>query len=307
MDEFLDDVHVLLAVAETGSFSAAARALQVGQATVSRRMALLEERIGKPLFERGRHGAAPTETALALLPAARETARWMGEFERIAAGQDASIAGIVRIAAPPGVAVEVLAPFARVLATALPEVRLEIIAGIEHIDLLRGGADLAIRLRPPLEPELVSLAELQVPLGAWATHEYAERVAERVPGRPGWADLDWICWAGVHRDLPPRPFLERVVPDFRPVFASDDYLVQLEALREGLGCMLMGAPDARRRDARRLVRLDLGVDLPPAGYHLVSTRSGRLIARVQAVAGKLSEWIGAGVDEPGDPGTAKAP
>jgi DNA-binding transcriptional LysR family regulator len=295
MDDSRDDIHVLLAVAETGSFSAAARTLQVGQATVSRRVALLEERIGKPLFERGRHGATPTEAALALLPAARETARWAGEFERIAAGQDASIAGTVRIAAPPGVAVEVLAPFAGVLAGTLPEIRLEIIAGIEHIDLLRGGADLAIRLRPPLEPELVALADLEMPLGAWATREYAQRVAERTSGRPGWADLDWICWAGLHRDLPPRPFLERVVPDFRPVFASDDYLVQLEALREGLGCMILAAPDARRRDARRLVRLDVGVDLPPACYHLVSTRSGRLIARVQAVADRLSEWIRAGV------------
>ena len=41
----------------------------------------------------------------------------------------------------------------------------------------------------------------------------------------------------------------------------------------------------RRRDNDDLVELDLGVDLPPARYHLVSTRSGRLIARVQAVAG----------------------
>lgn len=290
MDDSYLDLLAVLTVAETGSFSAAARTLGVGQATISRRVANLEARSGTALFERGRDGAAPTAAALSLLPAAREASRWISEFERVVAGQDATIEGIVRVVAPPGVAVELVAPFARHLQSALPEIRLEVIAGIEHIDLLRGGADLAIRMRAPLEPDVEALASMIVPLGAYAASSYAARLDDA----PSWADLDWICWAGTHRALPPRGLLEQLIRDFEPAFASDDYLVQLEALRSGVGCMILGKPDVRRRDSDDLVELDLGVDLPPARYHLVSTRSGRLIARVQAVAEALKDWIRVG-------------
>lgn len=287
MDGNFEDIRLFLAVAEEASFSSAARALGLGQPTVSRRIAALEERIGRPLFERGRLGAVPTAAALTLLPAAREAVRCAREFDQLAAGQSDELAGVVRIAAPPGVAVELLAPFAAVLRRELPAVRLEVFAAIEHIDLLRGAADLAIRTRAPQEPGLVSLAEGEVPLAVRAARSYAERV----PANPGWADLDWISWTGVHRDVAPRPLLERLVPDFAPSFASDDFVVQLEALRAGLGCMILGAPDPRRPDARDLVTIDLGVELPPATWQLVGTRSSRLVARVQAVAELLESWL----------------
>jgi DNA-binding transcriptional LysR family regulator len=283
-----EDAQTFLAVCEAESFSAAARRLDVGQPTVSRRIAGLEARLGTGLFVRGRSGAVPTPEALRLLPAAREMARWAGELGQLAERADAPVAGVVRIAAPPGVAVEQLAPFAARLRTALPSVRLEVLAGVEHIELMRGGADLAIRTRAPAEPELVSLARIRTPLAVRAHRSYAERH----PGPCDWAGLDWITWTGALRDVAPRPMLERVIPGFAPVFAADDYLVQKAALRQGLGAMILGAPDADVAEDRELVTIPMGVTLPDAEFHLVCSRGARHVPRVRAVADRLQAELG---------------
>ena len=60
MDLSWEDVRLFLAVAEHGSLSEAARRLRIGQPTVSRRLAELEERLGYPLFERSVEGARLT-------------------------------------------------------------------------------------------------------------------------------------------------------------------------------------------------------------------------------------------------------
>ena len=90
-----EDAQTFLAVAEKRSFSAAARALEVRQPTISRRIANLEERLGTQLFRRGKQGAALTDNGARLLPAAEQMARWAGEFGRLAAGAQEVCLGCV--------------------------------------------------------------------------------------------------------------------------------------------------------------------------------------------------------------------
>src|SRR5256885_15860928 len=63
-------LRVLREVAQTGSFSAAARTLGYTQSAISRQVAALEAAAGRPLFERGRHGAVLTPAGARLLPRA---------------------------------------------------------------------------------------------------------------------------------------------------------------------------------------------------------------------------------------------
>ena len=65
-------VRSFLAVAETGSLSAAARALGSSQPTLGRHVAALEAALGVALFERRRRGLVPTEAARALKPEAQK-------------------------------------------------------------------------------------------------------------------------------------------------------------------------------------------------------------------------------------------
>lgn len=285
MSEHWQDAAVFLAVAEAGSFSAAANELDVGQATVSRRIAALERRLGVQLFERGRQGAVCTTQATELLPIARQMASWATEFERATQRFDSRIEGVVRIAAPPGIAVEYLAPLARSLREDLPGIRLDVRAGVDHVDLLRGEADLALRVRPPSEPGLVALKEIEASVGVYASQSYAATVSQPC----GWADLDWVTWSGRLAATPPRPMLESVIDRFVPAFEADDYLVLLAAVQAGLGAMVMGRPQA----GSGLVEIDVGVTLPTSKFYLVCANSASLLPRVAAVA----ERIGVLMDE----------
>src|SRR5450755_4129250 len=128
MDIAWDDARLFLAVAEAGSLSAAAKRLRVAQPTVSRRLVELEAELGEALFLRGVEGARLTGFGERLLEPARRMAEWATEFERAAEKSETALRGVVRITAPPGLAFEFVAPFARFMRERLPEVRLEVVS-----------------------------------------------------------------------------------------------------------------------------------------------------------------------------------
>src|SRR5688572_15359057 len=121
MDLAWDDVRLFLAIADHGSLTEAARHLKVGQPTVSRRLGELEERLGHALFQRSVEGATLTAAGERWLTPARHMAEWAGELLRTAERADAALSGVVRVSAPPGVAYDFLAPFARALRERHPQ------------------------------------------------------------------------------------------------------------------------------------------------------------------------------------------
>ncbi len=244
-------------------------------------------RLGCQLFRRGKRGAELTAGGARLLPAAQQMARWAGEFGRLALGAEASVSGTVRIAAPPGVAALQIAPFAAEVRAELPEVRLEVLASIEHVDLSRGVADLAVRTRAPSEPALMALHSLDVGVGVFAAPAYASPLTSE----PTLAHLDWITWAAPFEHVAPRPMLERAIPDFRPAFASDNDPVLRSALAAGLGAMVLEKPPAVAPGQPPLVEIDLGFELPKREFHLVCAKSMQHVPRVRAVAELLAAHL----------------
>jgi DNA-binding transcriptional LysR family regulator len=278
-----EDLQLLLAVLEAGSFSAAARRLTLTQPTVSRRVAGLEERLGCALFVRNVEGVQLTAQATALVPALEQMARAAAELERATAGLDAGPSGDVRLAAPPGVAYELLVPFAERLRERLPGVSLRVIAGVDRLDLSRGEADIAIRNFPPSQPDLEVVLQGQVPYRVCAAAKYAAKLPS--PCRP--EDLDWIAWAYPNEHLEPNPWLARTIADFKPRFASNDYLVQLRALALGLGAMVLPRARHAGQPYPPPVELELTVPWPPAQFYVVCAKSVLWVARVRAVLAEL--------------------
>jgi len=281
MDIPWDEVRLFLAVAEEGSVSGAARRLRTTQPTLSRRLAALERALGASLFRRSVSGAALTSAGERLLGPARRMAEWAGEVGRAAERTDQRPQGLVRVTAPPIVAYDFLAPFAAWLARQHPGLRLEVLASMQHLDLARGEADLALRLRPPATPDLTLVHTLQT---THAVH-VAPSLARRLPRRPRVQDLPWIAWAPPYQDLPPNPQLAELAPGSVPAFTSDHILVQLAAAEAGVGAMVL--PRLRHRFSRRSALVPLEVDLGPfarGALHLVSARSGLDIPRVRLVA-----------------------
>jgi DNA-binding transcriptional LysR family regulator len=283
MDIPWEGVKLFLAVAETGSVTAAARRLRLGQPTVSRRLAELERLVGETLFRRSVSGAALTAAGERLLAPARHMAEWAGEVGRTAESAGAAPQGLVRVTAPPFVAFDFLAPFAGWLARVHPGLRLEVLAGVHYLDLARGEADLALRARAPKQPELTAVHTLEIEN---AVH-VAPSLAKRLPRRPKLTELPWITWAPPYEELPPNPQLAELAPGHVPAFTSDHILVHLAAAEAGVGAMVL--PRIRHRFSRRAL-VPLAVDLGPYArgvMHLVAARSALEIPRVRLVADLL--------------------
>jgi DNA-binding transcriptional LysR family regulator len=285
------DLQLVLAVAESGSLSAAARTLQVTQPTVSRRLAELEGSLGEPLFARSVEGVTPTSFGERMLAPARRMAECAGEVQRVAQGADATPGGVVRITAPPGIAFSFLAPLAARMRQVLPEVRLEVVSSVSYLDLVRREADLAIRVqaldRPSTQRDLVCLAVNEHLVAAYATRS----LIAKLPRGFGIADVPWVGWAPPHEYLPPNPQLAARIPGFRPVFASDDFIVQLRAAEAGVGAIVLGRFRGRFSLPTPLVEVRLSFDKLTSSLHLVCARSSLSIPRVKAVADVIAREI----------------
>src|SRR4051812_42556449 len=264
--------------------SGAARALRLGQPTLSRRMALLEERLDGPLFVRRTDGVTLTTLGERLLPSARRMAEWASEAGRAVASGERTPRGRVRIAAPPGVAVDLLVPLAAQLRARSAGVQLEVVAGVEYVSLARGEADLALRFRAPDEGDLVCLARVKVRAAAFAAKSYARRL----PRRYGLADVDWIAWSPPFEQTPPNPQLAAALGErFRPVFTANDYLVQLAAMEAGVGAMVLSDRFHRLSRVGQLARLALDVGPQAIDFYLVVAKRMADVPRIRVVADAL--------------------
>lgn len=287
-----NDVELLLAVAEAGSVSGAARRLRTTQPTVSRRLAELEALLGEPLFARGVDGTTPTSFGERMLPAARRMAEAAGEVERVASGASAAPKGVVRVTAPPGVAYTFLTPLAVRLRALLPEVRLEVAATTSYVDLARREADLALRAqpieRPATQRDLVCLATTTNAVAAFA----APSLAATVPRGASLAEVPWIAWAPPFEHLAPNPQLAKLIPGFEPTFAATDYIVQIRAAEAGVGAILLERTVPRCALPSPLVELPLSLGKITSSLHLLCARSSLVIPRVKAVADVLARELG---------------
>jgi DNA-binding transcriptional LysR family regulator len=288
MDVSWDNVRLFLAVAEHGSLTEAARHLRIGQPTVSRRLAELEESLGYPLFARGVEGATLTSQGERWLEPARRMAEWAGELSSTAELTDAAPAGIVRITAPPGVAFDFVAPFARLVRDKYPKLLLQVLSRVEYVDLSRREADIALRSRPPTQRDLTLVHAFTHLNDAFVSKSYAKRL----PKNPSLNEIDYIAWGPPFEQFPPNPQLAAMIPNFKPVFAADDFIVQLRAAEAGVGALFM--QKVRHRFNRDSNLVPLGLDLgahAKSTLHVVCAKSALGVARVRAVAELLKDEL----------------
>lgn len=94
-----NQVRAFLATVETGSLSAAARALGLTQPTLSRQIAALEAELGLMLFERVGRSLSLTQSGRELIAHVRAMGEAASHISMVASGQSQSIEGLVRITA----------------------------------------------------------------------------------------------------------------------------------------------------------------------------------------------------------------
>lgn len=283
-----EDSQVFLAVAEQGSFSAAALALGVGQATVSRRIARLEAQLGCALFARGRRGTALTSQGARMLPPAQQMSRWAAELQATIASTEQGVEGCVTIASGTGTARDFLVPLAALLRLRTPALRFELRTGVDYADLARGEADIGLRARRSTEPALVTLAAFSAPIRPFASAAYLARLD--APPRHV-SDVDWVCWGNERAHIFPRQQLAALIPGFEPVFAANEYMLQVEACEAGMGAMMLPAIHHPIMQDSPLHELELDFGPFQQDFFVVCARSMQHVPRVRAVLDALLEAL----------------
>lgn len=144
-------------VAELGSFTRAAAALNVAQPALSRQIRLLEVELRQNLLTRNGRGALPTEAGKLLLEHGRGILNQVAlAKESLSAGRS-SLAGRVSIGLPPSLSKLITVPLTRALRAALPKAQITLTEGFSVLMLegLRAGSlDMAVLYNPDASPEL---------------------------------------------------------------------------------------------------------------------------------------------------------
>lgn len=249
-------LRTLLGVLREGSLSGAARALDLTQPTVGRHIAALEARLGRPLFTRSPTGLRPTDVALSLRGHAEQMEAGAAALQRAAGGgADGDVSGTVRVTASETIGVEVLAPLLAGVRERHPGLVIELVASNQLQDLLRREADIAVRMTPPEQGQLIARHVGAVELGLHARPDYLDR-----HGRPtGWAELRRHTLIGFDTETPfIRSAAQRLGGLGREDFAlrSDSDLALLALLRAGAGIGICQVALARREP--RLERVMAG-------------------------------------------------
>jgi DNA-binding transcriptional LysR family regulator len=143
------------AVALHGGFGPAGRALERPKATLSRRVAELEDQLGVRLIERGARRMRLTEDGLALHERTRGLMAELQEVGEAVASRAPLARGRLRVSAPIVFAHVVLCPIATRFALAYPQVELEVVAEDRLVDPVDDDYDLVIRIDPPHDELLV--------------------------------------------------------------------------------------------------------------------------------------------------------
>ena len=133
-------------VVDTGSFSAAARRLNVGQPAVSKTVAQLEERLGVKLLVRTTRGLTATEAGLNYYERARRSIEEADEAELAARGAGSGLTGRLRICGAVTFASIHLMPRLPEFLTRHPELEMEVVLDDRNIDLVQEGIDVALRM-----------------------------------------------------------------------------------------------------------------------------------------------------------------
>ncbi len=165
-------VRAFLVAAEEGSFSAAARALNMAQPTLGRQIEALEQDLGVTLFERAGRGIQLTPSGVELLEYARRMGDAAGAFSLAAHGQSQAIEGRVSIAAAEMFAATDLPPLIAELREIEPYLEIELVVSNHASDLQRREADIALRYFRPTEPDLYARKILDVQAQLYASERY---------------------------------------------------------------------------------------------------------------------------------------
>lgn len=252
-----DDTRVFLAIARAGTLSGAAEAMSIGVATISRRLDRLEQSLSVPLFSRHQSGYRLTDDGEALLERAEAL-----EYASLAFGETANlqgnVAGLVRLATSDNLATHFILPSLKGILDTYPDLRVEVLSGVQSVNLHRRDADMAIRM---VKPEIGNLTLKRlgtVGFGVYGAKTYLDEMGG-VPAGLALSNAQYVGWSESHQHLPAARWVTKMLRG-RPCRVEANTLVaQVSAVASGLGLGVLPHFMARS-SGLQCVQPDTGAD-----------------------------------------------
>ena len=281
-------VRSFLAVVEAGSLSAAARALEVSQPTLSRNIQMLESQTHLNLFKRTSQGLILTEEGKALVESAQQMSTASETFARQVSGLSTELNGDIRISANEVVGIYLLPAAIAAFRKLHPAVQIEVVISNRASNLNKREADIALRMFRPRQPDLVARRLPDMPLGFYAHQSYLDEY-----GTPETLDdfkqhtligfdqnRDFIDGAGA---------LGFIISNDDFDLRTDNLLLQIQLARQG--CGIVGTHIELANQCPELKRILEWVPVPPLEFWVVCHADSQYNARILAFKKHLIAWF----------------
>jgi DNA-binding transcriptional LysR family regulator len=279
-----NDIPMLLALADSGSMTAAGRALGMDTSTISRRLSAAENTLQTRLFVREGTRYQPTEAGLAFLEHAKVIYGQVQDMLLVTRAQAAGMTGPVRLTAL-GFLLDHW--FIRQLPSLVhdyPGLEWKLIAANQNLSFTRRETDFALRLARPSEDAAV----LMTRVGELGFSVYGAKKHMALP-RSRWGAEPWLTYGDEHASLPEMQWLGDAFPDAAKRIQTSSVATLRQACEAGLGLALL--PCIVGADSG-LTRLSEQPELYRELWLLSHKEAGK-VERMRAVADSLKRLFDA--------------
>ena len=278
-----DKLRVFHAVAEAGSFTRAGELLNLSQSAVSRQISALESSLNVPLFHRHARGLILTEQGELLYRTAHEV---FGKLAMTAAQLSESKdrpTGALKVTTTVAFGSTWLAPRMHEFLDIYPEIAVNLLLTDQELDLSMREADIAVRLSPPRQADLVQRHLLTMHMNIYASPGYIKKFG--TPRSPADLDSHRIVVYGeeIRPPVPDVNWLLRVGSDpgtlRRPSLTVNNVYAIMRAVQSGAG--LGALPEFMGQGQRDLVQVLAELEGPQIDAYLVYPEELRASKRIQ--------------------------
>ncbi|MEG0186008.1 MAG: LysR family transcriptional regulator [Stenotrophomonas sp.] len=287
----IEAMRVFVAVVERNGFSAAAQALDLSTAGVTRQVAALEKRLSTRLLHRTTRRVSPTSTGAAYYA---QCVRLLAEFDALEASIGAQAlepSGTLRINAPVSWGIARLGPLLAGYRARYPQVELDLALSDRLVDMVEEGYDVAIRITREPSPALIArrLGQSRITLCAAPAYLAARGTPQLPQDLQGHDCLGYSYWASGNQ-WPLQGPAGEVKVAVNSLLQANNGDVLREAAIAGLGIILQ--PDFLLQDALddgRLVPVLPEWEAAPIGIFAVYTSRSHLAPKVRSFIDHLVE------------------
>ncbi len=289
-----DKVRVFHAVAEAGSFTHAGETLNLSQSSVSRQIGALEKTLNVPLFHRHARGLKLTETGETLYRTAKEVSTKLAMAEALVSDARDRPSGPLRITTTVAFGSIWLTERLKDFIEAYPEIVVTLVVSEDELDVGMGEADVAIRMTPPRQADLIQRRLATMHHRAFAAPSYLNEhgtpysfedldhhrlIAYDPAQHPPFTEINWMLKAGLAAGQTRRPVLR-----------VNNIYGMYRAAASGLG--IASLPDYMGEFANDLVPVLSQMEGPAFDIYLVYPEELRNSQRIMVFRDYLVRRIG---------------